>query len=111
MNAKNTHNSNSYDQAIPMTETSRKNTVHERTPLEGTPFTMAKTEKGYTMLMGFYALTPTLKTKRAVTNYLNKNEWNIMVNVIHAMLDFHKLINQKELNEKATAKLPKEDSN
>lgn len=95
-NAKDNHNSNSYENAIPMKERSKKNTVHVRTPVEGTPFTVAKNDIGYTLLMGLYALTPTFQTKKALDTYIKKNEWNLIVNVIHAMLDFNKLINTKE---------------
>lgn len=99
LNAKDSHNSNSYEEAIPMIEKNRKNTVHERVPIEGTPFTRAKNDHGYTLLMGLYALTPTFKTIKQLNDYKNKNEWNLITNVMHAMLDFHKLINQQKLNE------------
>lgn len=87
-----------------MTERSRKNTIHTRTPLEGTPFTVAKNDIGYTLLMGLYALTPTFQTKKALDAYMKKNEWNLIVNVIHAMLDFNKLINTKDILKKEEQK-------
>lgn len=70
--------------------------IVSREPIEGTPFTIAKNEKGYTLLLGLYALTPTFKTKKQLNEYRNKNEWNLIVNTLHAMLDFHKLINQEK---------------
>lgn len=78
-------------------ENSSKDLIVEgREPIEGTPFTLAKTARGYTLLMGLYALTPTFKTKKQLTEFRNKNEWNIIVNVLHAMLDFHKIINKEQ---------------
>lgn len=88
-NAENNHNKNSSDETD----------VFERVPIEGTPFTRAKTGKGYTLLLGLYALTPTFKTIKQLEDYRKKNEWNLIVNTLHAMLDFHKLINQKQLAE------------
>lgn len=104
LNVNENHKSTSFEEAIPMQEKSRKNTVHERQHVEGTPFTIAKTDKGYTLLMGLYALTPTFKTKTQLKTFMNKNEWNLMVNIIHAMLDFHKLINTKEILKKEEQK-------
>lgn len=72
--------------------------VVQREPVEGTPFTIAKNDKGYTLLMGLYALTPTFKTKTALKSFWQKQEWNIIINMLHAMLDFHKLINNKPQN-------------
>lgn len=89
-----------------MIERSKKNTVHERIPIGGTPFTMAKNDNGYTLLMGLYALTPTFKTKQQVVKFMKDNEWNLMVNVMHAMLDFHKLIKKEEEPNKQQKEIP-----
>lgn len=96
LNAENNHNKNSGEVI-----TSK---LLEREQEEGTPFTLVRSEEGYTILLGLYAITPTFKTKRQLAQFRKKNTWNIIVNVLHAMLDFHKLINQKEINAREEAK-------
>lgn len=37
--------------------------IVSREPIEGTPFIIAKDEKGFTLLLGLYALTPSITQK------------------------------------------------
>lgn len=64
--------------------------------VEGTPFVIAASEEGYRLVFGKYQISPTLKTKKEVEEYWKRNEWNIIVNVLHVMLEFHGLLNHKK---------------
>lgn len=51
----------------------------ERQQLEGTPFWIIKMENEYNLIFGKYKITQTpFKDKKTLTQWLNKNQWNII---------------------------------
>jgi hypothetical protein len=69
----------------------------EREPIEGTPFyMMGNNEKGYSVVMANYKLSPVQPTKEDVLRYMNDNLWNFTINVIHVCMELKDYVNQQK---------------
>lgn len=50
--------------------------------IEGSPFTMAKTEDGITLMMGKWQLIDYVETEAEILEYLEFNKWELILKVI-----------------------------
>lgn len=71
-----THNSNSIN--IP----TEKQIIVEKENIKDTPFWLLKIEQGWFLAMGDNRLSEIYKTKKEALNHLEKNHWNIIMQLI-----------------------------
>lgn len=54
-------------------------TILEKHEVPGSPFFYIKTEKGYFLVLGMHRLSPILKTKTQLTNWMKKHQWDLVM--------------------------------
>lgn len=60
----------------------------ERIPITGTPFTIIRNEERYELVMGRFKLAPhPFNSEQEVLQYINTNEWYIVVQMIMAVFN------------------------
>lgn len=68
-----------------------KNTeLLEYTEVKNTPFTIAKWENGYYVLMGKHRLTEKLDTKEEAEEDANRTDWDRLIQVVAIITDIKK---------------------
>lgn len=73
----------------------------ENTEIEGTPFRMITKEEGSFAMLREYVITPTFKTKLDVKKHMSKKPIELIMALMHAMIEINKSETQrlKELAE------------
>lgn len=57
----------------------------DRTPLEGTPFTLITTEEGYFLTFGKYKVSELVNNQEQLIDMVLEKEWNLLLNVFIAI--------------------------
>jgi len=90
MNAKTQHTDSRESLGIVPKKDSSKSNGEELVqyyPVDDTPFTVAKNNEQWYVLMGKYRLTEALKTKAEATKNAKEMKWMRIMQVIHIMLE------------------------
>lgn len=59
----------------------------ERIPMEGTPFTINRSGEVWRLCWGLYAISPEMKTEKAVRKYLRDNLWQVVASLAISIND------------------------
>lgn len=77
-------------------EQTNSNSLIDKTPLEGTPFTLVQVEQGNFLAIGNQRVTELTKTEdelmeRVITGTIDGNvDWDLIVNTINAIIELKK---------------------
>lgn len=71
----------------------------QREDIEGTPFQIITIENKSWLAMGIIKLSPDLKTKKEVEDWLTKNRFNVTVNMIGGMIQLNNEYEKKYYTE------------
>lgn len=73
----------------------------ETEPIEGTPFRVIKDEKGWFITMGEYLIHEHVKTKKEAVSLIDYKDWELVHNMVAAMVQHHSKIAAQNLQKEA----------